>query len=95
MSMSSNRIALIIAALMCAASVGAVVLRPTTKVAHVAPFSLDVMIPKRFGDWSEDPQKNVQVISPETQALLDKLYSQIVSRTYIDSTGYRIMLSVA
>jgi EpsI family protein len=87
--------ALLIAALMCAASVGAMVLRPSTKVADVAPFSLETTIPKQFGDWHEEPQKSMQVINPETQALLNKLYSQIVTRTYINADGYRIMLSVA
>ena len=52
--MRSNRIAFVIAALMCAASVGAMVLRPSTRVADVAPFSLDKMIPKEFGDWREE-----------------------------------------
>ncbi len=93
--MRSYRMALVIAALMCAASVGAMVLRPSTKVADAAPFSLDTAIPRQFGDWREEPQKSVQVINPETQALLDKLYSQIVTRTYINADGYRIMLSVA
>lgn len=94
--MRPNRIAFVIAALMCAASVGAMVARPSTKLASVKPvISLETMIPRQFGDWHEEPQKYVQVINPETQALLDKLYSQIVSRVYVNPEGYRIMLSVA
>lgn len=93
--MRSNRIAIVIFALMCAASIGAMVLRPSTKVADVAPFSLDTMIPKAFGDWREEPQRNVQVVNPQTQELLNKLYSQIVSRVYVNSDGYRVMLNVA
>ena len=94
--MRSNIIAFVIAALMCAASVGAMVLRPSTKIAEVGPaISLETMIPKAFGDWREEPQKNVQVVNPQTQALLNKLYSQIVSRVYVNPEGYRIMLSVA
>ncbi|MFY9328513.1 MAG: exosortase C-terminal domain/associated protein EpsI [Georgfuchsia sp.] len=72
------------------------VLRPSTKIAEVSPaISLENMIPKAFGDWREEPQKNVQVVNPQTQALLNKLYSQIVSRVYVNPEGYRIMLSVA
>jgi EpsI family protein len=37
----------------------------------------------------------VQVVNPQTQELLDKLYSQLLTRTYIHRNGYRIMLSMA
>ena len=52
-------------------------------------------MPKRFGDWREVDQQSAQVVNPQTQQLLDKLYSQILSRTYVDSSGYRVMLSLA
>jgi EpsI family protein len=92
----SNRIALCIAALMVLASIGAVLARPTIKSAdEEPPISLEQMIPKEFGDWREEPQRYTQVVNPQTQELLDKLYSQILSRVYINSAGYRIMLSLA
>jgi EpsI family protein len=94
--MPTNRIAFLIAALMCAASVGAIVARPTARLADEGPaISLETMIPKQFGDWREQPQLFAQVINPQTQELLDKLYSQILARTYVNSNGYRIMLSLA
>lgn len=34
-------------------------------------------------------------ITPELANNLDKLYSQTLTRTYINNDGYRIMLSVA
>ena len=34
------------------------------------------MVPKCFGDWTELPDQNVQVVNPETKQLLDKLYSR-------------------
>lgn len=37
----------------------------------------------------------MQVVNPQTQELLDKLYSQILTRTYVNAKGYRIMLSLA
>lgn len=81
---------------MLAASVGAVVARPSVKVAdQEPPISLEQMIPLQFGDWREEPQRYVQMVNPQTQELLDKLYSQILSRVYINSAGYRIMLSLA
>jgi EpsI family protein len=88
--------AFLLAALMCAASIGAVVTRPDTKAADVGPaISLETMIPNEFGDWREAPDRIVQVVNPQTQELLDKLYSQILTRIYVNTEGYRIMLSMA
>jgi EpsI family protein len=94
--MNSTKIAIVVSVLMGAASVGAYVARPTVKHADVGPkISLEAMIPKQFGDWSEEPQKLGQIVNPHTQELLDKLYSQILTRTYVHADGYRIMLSLA
>jgi EpsI family protein len=91
-----NRAAFVLAALMCAASVGAYVVRPDTKAAERGPqISLEKMIPERFGDWRVEPQQVVQMVNPQTKELLDKLYSQTLSRTYADGSGYRVMLSLA
>ena len=57
--------------------------------------SLETAVPKGFGDWTELPERSVQVVNPQTQELLNKLYSQILSRTYVTKDGYRIMLSMA
>lgn len=80
---------------MFSASVSAIALRPDTKVADLSGISLETMIPKQFGDWREEPQRLTQIVNPQTQALLDKLYSQLLARVYINSQGYRIMLSLA
>ncbi len=94
--MRSNRMAFVIAALMCGAGIGAVVARPGTKAASLGPaFSLEAMIPKHFGDWREELQRTVQVVNPQQRASLDKLYSQLVERSYVNADGYRIMLSLA
>jgi EpsI family protein len=86
---------LLVAALMLVASVGAIVARPTARLSDLEqPISLEGMIPKQFGDWREAPQGYVQVINPQQQELLDRLYSQILNRTYVNSSGYRIMLSL-
>jgi EpsI family protein len=93
--MFSNKISLIIAALMIAASMGVVVAKPTKRVADEAPIVLEQVVPKAFGDWRELPDRAVQVVNPQTQELLDKIYSQILTRTYVNSKGYPIMLSLA
>jgi EpsI family protein len=94
--MHSNRTAFLIAALMFGASISAVVARPGTKVADREPaMSLEAMIPRQFGDWREEPQQIVEVINPQLRAALDKLYSQLLERSYVNADGYRIMLSLA
>ncbi len=94
--MRSNSVALVLSLMMCAASVGAIVARPSVKVTDQGPkISLEAIVPKQFGDWRDEPQRVSQVVNPQTQELLDKLYSQILTRTYINSEGYRVMLSIA
>lgn len=91
-----NRPAILVAALMFATSVGALVVRPDTKAADRGlAISLETVVPKHFADWQEEEQRVAQVVNPQTKELLDKLYSQILTRTYVDADGYRIMLSVA
>lgn len=81
---------------MLAASLAAVAMRPTEKLAEREPrVVLEVMIPKHFGDWHQDPRSQLLVINPELDAALGKLYNQTLSRIYVNAAGYRIMLSVA
>ena len=81
---------------MLAASVGAIVARPVKKISDERPaFLLHAMIPNQFGDWRVSPQGHVQIVNPQTKELLDKLYSQILTRIYVNSAGYRVMLSLA
>jgi EpsI family protein len=81
---------------MCTASVGAIFVRPGTKAGDRGPtIDLETMVPRQFGAWHEEQRPAAQVINPQTKELLDKLYSQILSRTYVNAEGYRIMLSIA
>jgi EpsI family protein len=87
---------LTILTLMLAASSMAVALRPTHKIADQGPkVDLETMIPRAFADWREEKQTSAQIVDPQTKELVDKLYSQTLTRTYVNSTGYRIMLSIA
>jgi len=83
----------LLAGLMTFASVAGIAARPEHKVTVVDP--LETMVPTTFGEWSEVRQQTAQVVNPQTQQLLDKLYSQTLQRTYVDANGYRIMLSLA
>lgn len=90
------RSGLAIAILMMAASVFAVVLRPSHKLADAGPkVDLEAMIPKQFADWRIDDRIVPVLPSPDVQEKLDKIYNQTLARTYINSQGQRIMLSIA
>ncbi|HEY4373058.1 MAG TPA: EpsI family protein [Burkholderiales bacterium] len=68
------------------------------KPAGVPPdptFNLERLIPQSFGDWHLDASIVPVPPSPDVQANLDKLYNQLVSRTYVNSHGERMMLSIA
>ena len=82
--------------LMLVAYAGAQAWRPTSKLVDSRPrVDLEVMFPKVFGDWRVDDRMPVQLVSPDTQAMLNKIYNQTLSRTYVNPEGDRIMLSVA
>jgi len=94
--MKTSRISITLALLMCTVSVAGVAVRPGAKAKDKANvISLEAVVPKGFGDWTELPDQSVQVVNPQTKELLDKLYSQILTRSYVNKQGYRIMLSMA
>lgn len=87
----------LIAAVMLAGAAGSVWMKPTIHLAdQVGKPDLEQMFPKRFGAWEVDASIPVILPAPDVQARLDKIYNQVLSRTYVDRrTGERIMLSVA
>lgn len=88
--------ALLVALLMLASAAGAMLARPTKHMAdQVGMPNLEAMFPQAFGDWRMDSSMPVILPSPDVQALLDKIYNQTLSRTYVNSQGQRVMLSVA
>ena len=94
--MNSSRTAFLVAALMIAASVSAIVARPTAKLSdELPPISLENTIPRQFGEWREKLFEHLQVVNPQTQETLDRIYSQVLNRIYVNADGYRIMLSLA
>ena len=87
---------IVIGALMGIASVLAVAGRPTERIADTAaPVDLEQMIPRQLGEWRIDPNVMPLVVSPDAQAMLNKLYNQTLARTYVNSAGQRVMLSIA
>ncbi|OZA13171.1 MAG: EpsI family protein [Hydrogenophilales bacterium 17-62-8] len=87
---------LVIGLCMFAAAGMALALKPTVKVADSGPkVDLEVLIPKAFGNWKVDETIVPLIADPELQARLDKIYNQTLTRTYVNPTGDRIMLSIA
>jgi EpsI family protein len=78
---------------MAATAAAAPVLRPVPD-ATPAP-DLEVLIPASFGEWRIDPDEPQVAPAPDVQANLARLYRQIVSRTYVNARGERMMLTVA
>jgi EpsI family protein len=70
-------------------------MKPVHKQANARKIQLERMVPAAFGAWKVDP--NVVQVAPSTdvQTSLNKLYDQIVSRTYVNNRGERIMLTIA
>ena len=77
------------------AAVAAVMLKPAQLVADHGPkIDLETLIPKQFEGWHLDESLVPLQASPDQEAALKNIYSQILTRTYISSRGQRIMLSV-
>lgn len=89
-------VSLVLGALMLTSGAVTKALTPTAKMAdHQAPIKLSQVIPAQFGDWRIDNDAMANVMpDPDVKANLDKIYDQILSRTYVNSQGERMMLTI-
>ncbi len=70
--------------------------RPVHKLAEQRPrFDLEQVVPERFGDWRILRAGSVVLPDPSVLANLQRLYTQTLSRAYVNSRGTVIMLSIA
>lgn len=70
--------------------------KPRTRVADEAPkVDLEAIVPKAFADWRTDTTIPMILPNPELLAKVERIYSQTLSRTYVNAKGERIMLSIA
>lgn len=91
-----RRRAVAAAALMLGGAGAAAWAKPRRQLAdEIGIPDLPSLFPKRFGNWREDTSIPVILPSPDVQALLDRIYNQVLARTYVNAEGQRIMLSVA
>ncbi|WP_255610346.1 exosortase-associated protein EpsI, B-type [Rhodoferax lithotrophicus] len=83
-------------ALMLLSATLSVILRPTISLADERPpIDLAVMVPTTFSEWHEEVNLTAQVVNPQQKIVIDKIYSQTLSRTYVNKQGDRVMLSIA
>ena len=69
---------------------------PTKKIADLGEkFDLATLVPRSFGDWQVDTSVVPIEPSPDLKAVIEKLYQQTLSRSYVNSNGDRVMLSIA
>ena len=89
-------VSLVLGLAMASSSALTGVLTPRVKLAEQHErFSLEAMIPAAFGDWQVDNTLVPLTPDPERQGVLEKIYDQTLSRTYVNSRGERVMLSIA
>ncbi|NTV70819.1 MAG: EpsI family protein [Azonexaceae bacterium] len=91
--LSRNTVLLV---LMLATAGLSIAMRPTQKITNDGPkVDLETMIPHAFGGWQEEKQSSALVIDPQQKQMLEKIYTQTLSRTYSNNKGQRVMLSIA
>lgn len=95
--MSAIRTAMTLAALMLSAAACTtwLLMGQNAATRRDPGIQLETAVPREFGAWRLDTTHAAQVINPQTQQVLDKLYGQVLARTYVNERGYRIMLSMA
>jgi EpsI family protein len=88
--------AMIAGGLMAMSAAGAKYLTPTHHMSQSRPSeTLEHMIPARFGSWKQENTPIGGVVDPQIEEQLRRIYTQIVTRTYVNDKGERVMLSVA
>lgn len=92
-----SRVGAIVAfVLMVGVAVLSVAAAPTKLLSDTRPaVNLETAVPKVFGDWKIDPHTVPLPPSPDQAAAMNQIYDQVLSRTYINSQGQRVMLSIA
>jgi EpsI family protein len=85
-----------IGATLIGAAVAGAAMRPTRLLAEQRPrLDLDAAIPTQFGDWRASNDAVPVQAAPEALAGVDRIYSQVLARTYVDNGSRRVMLSMA
>ena len=86
----------LLALAMLAAVFFSVVFKPVEKLAdHSGKVDLAKMIPAEFSSWHVDNSTPTQILSPEVEANINRTYDQVLSKTYVNQQGEKMMLTIA
>lgn len=89
-------VSLVLCMFMVSSSVLSRIMTPTVMLAdQQTKIDLDAIIPAKFDQWEIDQTIVSHIVNPTVKGVLEKIYSQTLSRTYINNNGERIMLSIA
>lgn len=81
---------------MVGASATAYKLTPTQLLADTLPrINLQNDFPSQVGDWKVDTRAQITIPNPETEGVIESIYTDTLSRVYVDPTGKQLFLSVA
>jgi EpsI family protein len=95
MPIKSLTTALILAAAMAITAASANHLKPHLQLADTrAVLKIEPSIPTEFGGWKMAAMAG-GVVNPQQEELLNSLYSEIITRTYVNQHGQQVMLSIA
>lgn len=90
-----TRRAMLAGAAMAAAAAAAAALTPRRHLADLqAPPDLEREVPDRLADWRTDPDVRVAVVDRRRADTLERIYSQVLNRSYVNGGGERVMLSL-
>ncbi len=71
-------------------------MKPDKLISELRPHpALEVLIPQSFKGWKIDPNTAPLVVDASLEKTLNEIYSQTLSRTYVNARGERVMLSIA
>jgi len=73
-------------------------LTPTRLLADARPhkIALAQALPRAFGHWRDDPAEMAGlIVDPQQEEVLQRIYSQQLTRTYVSERGERVMVSLA
>jgi len=83
-------------ALMTISSLLAYSLTPRTLLADTLPaIQLDKDFPASFGEWHLDPRADLSIPNPQIEGVIKSIYTDTLSRVYLNKEGRAIYLSVA
>ena len=95
--MISRRRALIVPGLAISSLIAAEALKPRRKLATSRAIKMDLgsIIPTKFGQWQSVERAAGGIVNPSVEENIRRIYTQTLSRTYINDNGTQIMISIA